>query len=55
MLSMLQAPRFSAMHQQALALAYVDAFNMLRMLILLGLLLILLLPKGRRSMAAAVH
>jgi DHA2 family multidrug resistance protein len=43
------------MHQQALVLAYVDAFNMLGVLMLLCLPLILLLPKGSRSMEAAVH
>ena len=43
------------MHQQALVLAYVDAFNMLGVLMLLCLPLILLLPKGSRTMEAAVH
>jgi len=43
------------MHQQALVLAYVDAFNMLGVLMLLCLPLILLLPKGSRTMDAAAH
>ena len=43
------------MHQQALVLAYVDAFNMLGVLMLLCLPMILLLPKGSRTMEAAVH
>jgi len=43
------------MHKQALVLAYVDAFNMLGVLMLLCLPLILLLPKGSRTMDAAAH